>query len=94
MSKRVIRSFSEVHLQAKLKSRKKKSVPIGLDRFHMVRSTRLDLFKPRSASKTKNLIKFLLGNGSRAQRSVLPKRYARVRVLGPNGKNAVRLSFQ
>lgn len=93
MSKRVIRSLSEVHLKAQIKSKKMKSVPIGLDRFYMVRSSRLELSKPRSASKTKNLIRYLLGNGSRAQRSVLPKQYARLRVLTPNGKNAVKLSF-
>ena len=93
MSKRVIRSFSEVQLQAQIKSRKKNSIPIGLDRFNTVRSTRLDLFRPRSVAKTKNLIKYLLGSGSRAQRSVLPKQYAKLRVIAPNGKKAVRLSF-
>jgi len=94
MSNRVIRGLSERHLQAHIKSEKKRDIPIGLDRFNTVRSTRLDLFKPRSASKTKNLIKFLLGHGSRAQRATLPRKYTRLRVNGQNGLPAVRLSLR
>jgi len=94
MSNRVIRGLSDRHLQAQLKSKKKRDVPIGLDRFNTVRSTRLDLLKPRSASKTKNLIKFLLGHSSRAQRATLPKKHMRLRVKGPNGVSAVKLSFR
>ncbi len=94
MSNRVIRGLSEYHLHAQVKSKKRKDMPIGLDRFNTVRSTRLDLFKPRSASKTKNLIKFLLGHGSRAQRATLPKKYTRLRVKGPAGQPAVKLSFR
>lgn len=94
MSNRVIRGLSEYHLQSQIKGKKKRDVPIGLDRFNTVRSTRLDLFKPRSASKTKNLIKFLLGHGSRAQRATLPKKHIRLRVMGLSGQNAVQLSFR
>ncbi len=94
MSNRVIRGLSQYHLQAQILSKKRKDIPIGLDRFNTVRSTRLDLFKPRSASKTKNLIKFLLGHGARAQRATLPKKYTRLRVKGPGGRAAVKLSFR
>lgn len=93
MSNRVIRGLSQYHLQAQIMGKKRKDIPIGLDRFNTVRSTRLDLFKPRSASKTKNLIKFLLGHGSRAQRASLPRKHTRLRVKGPSGRAAVKLSF-
>lgn len=93
MSKRVIRNLSEHRLYAQPKGKRKMSTPIGLDRFNTVRSSRLDLLRPRSVSKTKNLIKFLLGHGTRAQRATLPKKYTRLRVNGTNGTSAVRLSF-
>ena len=80
-------------MHPKPKGKKRATVPIGLDRFNQVRAQRLDLFKPRSASKTKNLIKFLLGHGARAQRATLPKKHIRLRVCGPNGASAVRLNF-
>lgn len=94
MSNRVIRGVSERNFQAQIMSKKKRDAPIGLDRFNTVRSTRLDLFKPRSASKAKNLIKFLLGHGLRAQRATLPRKHTRLRVNGPSGRPAVKLSFR
>ena len=93
MSKRVIRSLTEGRLQPPLKGKKRALQPIGFDRIKSARSSRLDLFKPRSAIKTRSLIKFLLGHGTRAQRATLPKKYTRLRVNGPNGTPAVKLNF-
>lgn len=93
MSKRVIRELSNNGIHPKPKGKKRNTVPIGLDRFTQVRSQRLDLFKPRSVSKTKNLIKFLLGHGARAQRATLPRKHTRLRVCRPNGVSAVKLRF-
>ncbi len=93
MSKRVIRNMTDNRFQTQVKGKKYVSMPIGLDRFNSVRSSRLDLIRPRSLTKTKNLIKYLLGHGLRAQRATLPKKYTRLRVNGPNGIPAVKLSF-
>ncbi len=93
MSKRVIRSVSENRFSSQVKGKKYASVPIGLERFNSTRSSRLDLFRPRSITKTKNLIKYLLGHGTRAQRATLPKKYTRLRVKGMHGGDAVKLSF-
>lgn len=94
MSKRVVRNMVDTRLHASSKGKKRVVKPIGLDRLKPVRSSRLDLFKPRSAVKTRSLIKFLLGHGTRAQRATLPKKYTRLRVHGPNGVSAVKLNFQ
>lgn len=94
MSKRVIRSLNDSRFSPDINGKKRAHMPIGLDRFNSVRSTRLDLFRPRSVSKTKNLIKYLLGHGTRAQRATLPKRYTKLRVISPNGVAAVKLSFR
>ncbi len=94
MNKKVIRNISEKkRLQAQNKGKKRNSMPIGFDRIKSMRSNKLDLFKPRSALKTKNLINYLLGNSSRAQRAALSKKYTRLRVKAPNGLSAVRLRF-
>ncbi len=93
MSKRVIRSLTEGRLQPPLKGKKRAQKPIGFDRVGSYRSSRLDLFKPRSANKTRSLIKYLLGHGTRAQRATLPRKQTRLRVKGPNGSPAVKLNF-
>lgn len=94
MSKRVVRSISEGRLINPPRGKSRSFVPIGLDRFRKSKFDGLDLFKPRSAAKTKNLISYLLGHGYRAQRATLPKRYTRLRVLTPTGNRAVKLRFE
>lgn len=93
MSKRVIRDLSAGRLIKTPMGKRQSLRPIGLERYNIKRSSRLDLFKPRSAKKTKNLIEFLLGNGNRASRATLAKKYTRLRVLTPSGNYAVRLQF-
>lgn len=94
MSKRVIRNIADTRLQSSSNGKKRTVKPIGLDRLKPMRSSRLDLFKPRSAVKTRSLINFLLGHGTRAQRATLPKKYTRLRVNSPNGASTVKLNFQ
>ncbi len=94
MSKRVIRDIAERRRLPDFKGQKRTVKPIGLDRHNLTLSGRLDLFKPRSASKTKNLIRFLLGHGERAQRATLPKKYTKLCVYNSNGLPSVRLRFE
>lgn len=94
MSKKVIRNISEKRLLNLAQGRKYPATPIGFDRFSKTRSKRLESLTPRSISKTKSLIGYLLGHGSRAQRASLPKTYTRLRVLSKNGVYAVKLRFR
>lgn len=88
---RVIQKHSDRRF-IKLSSQKlQNTTPIGLDRFQSSKFTAFDLFKPRSAVKTKNLIRFLLGHGSRAQRAALPRKNLKLMVLNPKGKQALLL---
>ena len=93
MSNRVIRNVSGNLLRGSSRTAKYHAKPIGLDRFNQTRTSKLDLFRPRSVSKTKSLIKYLLGHGARTQRATLPKKYTRLRVNTPDGVCAVKLSF-
>ena len=91
MSNRVIRNVSGNLLRGSSRTAKYHAKPIGLDRFNQTRTSKLDLFRPRSVGKTKNLIKYLLGHGTRAQRASLPKKYIRLRVKNEHGGHAVKL---
>ncbi len=94
MSKRVIRNISNKRLLNLSQGRKYPATPIGFDRFSKTRTKRLESLKSGSVSRTKNLIKYLLGNGSRAQRASMPKTYIRLCVLGRDGSHAVKLHFR
>ena len=93
MSNRVILGLSNSLLRGSPQGTDHDAKPIGLDRFNQTRTSKLDLFRPRSVGKTKNLIKYLLGHGTRAQRASLPKKYIRLRVKNENGGHAVKLSL-
>ena len=89
MSKRVVRNKVESRKLPQING--KHTAAIGLDRFPPRQAGRLDLFKARTPSMTRNLIGYLLGHGERAQRATLPRKQTRLRVYGHTGKPAIRL---
>ena len=68
----------------------KKSV-LGMGRFSKSSKNSLNALGRGKSLSTKDLIGFLLGHGSRAERMAAPKTHIQIRAFTPSGNPAVKI---
>ena len=72
----------------------RRAAEIGVNTLHQAAMRLVDFRRSGTRFKTKDLVGLLLSHGARSWRLSQPRASIRVCVLTPNGKPAVKVSFQ
>ena len=74
--------------------KERRSPMVGVQPFHKAPMRFPDFRLTGSGRKPKNLVGLLIGHGSRARRSALPRCAIRLEVFTPSGHPAIKISFE